>query len=158
MTREAKIGSFSLRDILSIAPTYRNKFDYPLTGEGKFEVRKGMPWPTGLEDGLYAYVLMLPRKDAPEGALCIAMHPRPRGNIHHPELTHRKGIKEPKEVIAAGMMRIINDEVHYLDNESGHYCPGQDSLIFIKKVLEYWGIKRAQNIETADKWTLLIAH
>lgn len=155
MTRETLSGSFQFRDLLSIAPTFPNKADYALTYEGKFEIRKGLPWPKETKDGYYAYVLMPPRKDAPEGVLCIAMKPRPSGNIHHPELTHRKGLKEPKEVVAAGMIRILNREVVLINNESGHYHPEPESLVFAAQALKFWGIPRAKNLTIEDKWALL---
>ncbi|MDP3998595.1 MAG: hypothetical protein Q8P89_03185 [bacterium] len=149
---ENKERAKTFRDLLSPASRYLNRVDYPITGENKWVVRRGFEWPGNLiKAGLYAYVLM------PDGELRIAANSRPQGKIHHPELTHSKGIKNPKEVIGAGMMKIEEGQVTCISNESGHYCPDVDSLFYVQTALEFWGIPLKNPLQKEDKWALIVA-
>ncbi len=118
---------YLLRQILSSAPIYENQLLYPITGERKWVVRKGQPWPRCLADGNYLYVVV------PDGEIRFSELPRPQSNIHHPELV--KG----KQVIAAGIFKMFDGKIIMINNESGHYMPDMDSVYLAKMTFKILG-------------------
>lgn len=138
--KESLRHSSEFKACIEAAPRYPNLLGYPTTGERKWIIRKGQPWPCHLTDGKYLYVVM------PDGEIRITENPRPISKMHHPELA--KG----KEVIAAGIIITEDKKVTFISNESGHYCPDADSVNFALLAFDYWRIPRVQNITVDSSW------
>lgn len=130
-----------LVSFLQIAPVYPNQMPYKQTGEKKWTVFKGCPWPQRvLSDGIYPYAVL------PSAELRIAELPRPFGKISHPELVGGR------DVIAAGMLILKGGSITMVSNESGHYCPDADSLTFTLRVLRHWGVPLLEPVKIDGKW------
>lgn len=131
-----------IRNILNAAPVYSNRIkDYSQTGERRFVIRKGQPWPKTLLDGTYPYCVL------PTGEVRISENPRPRSNISHSELVAEK------DVIGAGMLQLKDGKIIYVSNESGHYSPDVDSINFTLTVFRYWRIPLADNLKSDSRWS-----
>lgn len=128
------------RNTMSAAPVYENRTDYQVTGEKKFTVRRGMPWPRKLANGTYAYCV------TPEGEVRFSTKPRPDSDISHPELVKGKG------VIAAGMLCIAGNQVTEISCESGHYMPGADSIFYAIVALRHWGAPLDESMKQDSRW------
>lgn len=133
--------------VIGIARTYQNLFPWESTNERRWVLRIGQPWPQIVDDGIYPYAVL------PDGEFRMGSVPRGKGGlISHPELVGGR------EVIAAGMLRILRREIVCLSNESGHYAPDEDTTVFAKEALRYWGAPMALNCDSDEKWSILNGH
>ncbi len=107
---------------------YKTSGDYPKIYAPKYTVRRGLPWPKNLANGNYPYVIM------EDGEVRIPQQPTDGGFVHHPELAG------DRDVVAAGVIKICRGVVVYLSNESGHYCPDEDSVYPALRALHHWEV------------------
>lgn len=128
-----------LKKLLHGLPLYSNKIYFEPTGERRWIIRKGMPWPKTLKDGMYPYCVL------EDGEVRFSERPRPESNIHHPELVNNK------DVLAAGMFRINDKKITYIDNQSGHYAPEADSINYAIMAMQHWGIP-LENLQVNNTW------
>lgn len=144
MSRAEKRKHKEFLSQLEIAPTYPNLDPYPTTGERRVVVRKGHSWPSHiLEDGYYPYTI------TPDGEFRLTEQPRPTTQMHHPEICNGR------DVIAAGMVKIVNGEIHQIDNESGHYRPSEESVLYAMQVIGHWDIPTSDDLKISGIWSLL---
>lgn len=142
MNKECEETHASFKYFMSVGRRYRSRGEYPETGDEIQVVCKGRNWPPIMEDGVYPYVVQ------PNGEVRFSREPRPKCKIHHPELC------QEREVVGAGMFQVHEQEITRVSNESGHYQPGIDSLIYIKKAFEHWDAPLAKNAEFDGNWVL----
>lgn len=129
---------------LSIAPKYLPKGEYPIRGEKIWVVGEGKPWPRSLSDDHYPYVV------CEQGEIEFSQLPSLKTKMHHPEMCNN----EP--VIAAGIFRLYKSQVIKISNESGHYRPGEDSLLYAKYAFQFYNVPLAENMVLDDKWSLWV--
>lgn len=110
------------------ARLYHSTGDYPKIDAPKYTVRRGLPWPKNLSNGNYPYVVM------GDGEIRIPQKPTNGGFVHHPELAG------DRDVVAAGVIKVQRGIVTYLSNESGHYCPDEDSVYSALKAFHHWEV------------------
>ncbi|KKU87031.1 MAG: hypothetical protein UY17_C0032G0007 [Candidatus Beckwithbacteria bacterium GW2011_GWC2_47_9] len=132
----------SFQQDLSTAITYENQMKYKVTGEKKWVVRKGMPWPIVCCEGTYPYIVM------PDGEVRFPEKPWPISKMRHPELCNGK------EVIGAGIFEMRDKKIVSISNESGHYGPKSDSLYYVKLAFKYWSAPLAENLKSDGRWEL----
>ena len=125
---------------LSCVRRYSNQLPYDPTGEPKWVIRKGQPWPVNIADGTYPYVVLQ------DGELRVGAIPRPRGKIHHPELVRGE------DVIAAGMICVNDRRVLRVSNESGHYRPNIECINYALIALRFWQIPLARRLIVDPVW------
>jgi hypothetical protein len=91
-------------------------------------------------NGNYLYVTL------PDGEIRFTEFPRPQSKMHHPELVNGR------PVIAAGIFMLFNCKVLMINNESGHYMPDVDSVMYAKFAFQFWGIPLAENLKLDSRW------
>ncbi len=140
MRKECEQNHDFFEYFMSVGRKYRSSGDYPLTGDEVQVVCKGRNWPPIMENGVYPYVVR------PNGEVRFSRYPRPECKMHHPELCNEK------EVVGAGMFKVYDGQITKISNESGHYQPGVDSLVYTKKAFRHWNAPLVENAEFDGNW------
>jgi hypothetical protein len=142
MSSKERSNYDDFRYFMSVGRRFWSEGDYPVTGDEIRVVCKGRNWPPVMRDGTYPYVVL------PDGEVRFSRFPRPECSIHHPELCREQ------EVVGAGMFRVCEGEIVKISNESGHYRPDVDSLVYTKKAFGHWGAPLAENAQFDGNWVL----
>lgn len=140
MTTIEKATLTKFQQSLSYARTFENTIKYEPTGEKRWVVGRGRPWPKLCCDGTYPYVLL------PDGELRFSEKPWPLARIRHPELCGGE------EVIGAGIFKLKQGKIVSVSNESGHYSPDSDSLYYVKMAFGFWGAALADELVADGSW------
>ncbi len=140
MTAVEKATLTQFQQRLSYAQIFENTMAYQLTGEKRWVVGQGRPWPKLCCDGTYPYVLL------PDGELRFSDKPWPDSKMRHPELCRGE------EVIWAGIFIMKDGKVISISNESGHYAPNSDSLYFVRMAFKFWEAPLSESLVTDGRW------